>query len=435
MATIRELLKSLSQRETASAEQLARDLGVSRPTVSRLLAQAGDEVARSGTTRGRRYARTRRVEGLGVQQPIYEVSESGQVRALGRLVLLDGGGHWVERASGAIQRFVGLPPWAADMAPQGYMGRAFSARHPKLGLPPRIVDWNDDHRLIAICRRGEDCIGNLIAGDESLNRFLAMAPVEVRRDDFPDLVERSLRGEVGSSAGGEHPKFLAYCAGRHVLVKFYGGDDSAASVRWRDLAVAEVTALDHLARAGIDASPGTWFDQGTYRFVEIERCDRSGERGRRGLLSLGAIDDEYFGHRDSWTHAAARMREAGLLSAEDARRITWLDVFGQLTANSDRHFGNLTFFVRDGGYTLAPVYDMLPMTYAPAGARVIERSFVPAAATAQTLPVWHEAAIAAVGFWDDLAGQSAVSPEFRQIAARSKADVERALATTPALIS
>jgi hypothetical protein len=63
------------------------------------------------------------------------------------------------------------------MRPQGYIGRGFPALHPELRLPGRITDWNDDHQLIALALRGEDCVGNLIIGEESLNRLLAQTSV------------------------------------------------------------------------------------------------------------------------------------------------------------------------------------------------------------------------------------------------------------------
>jgi hypothetical protein len=374
MPTISDLLRALSGVDQASAEELARALRTSRPTVSRLLSQASDEVRASGVTRGRRYARARVLPEIGAL-PVHELSETGAVRPFGTLLPLVGGRHWLERTGRPTRPFVGLPPWASEMSPQGFLGQAFPSRHADLGLPPRIGDWNDDHRLIALARRGEDCIGNLIIGEESLNRFLASAVEEVPQDAFVELAQRALRGDVGSSAPGEHPKFLCFSAGRHVLVKIYGGDESDASRRWRDLAAAEVLALEHVAKAGLLASTARWLDDGSFRFVEVERFDRLGLRGRRALLSLGAIDDEYFGHRDTWSQAAKRMRAQDYVPEEDARRMAWLDVFGQLIANPDRHFGNISFFVEHGRFRLAPVYDMLPMLFAPAESVVVDRRF------------------------------------------------------------
>lgn len=93
-------------------------------------------------------------------------------------------------------------------------------------------------------------------------------------------------------------------------------------------------------------------DVGDQRFLEVQRFDRAG----------------HFGRRDSWTESARRLQFAGLLSEADARRVRLLDAFGARIGNTDRHFGNTSFFA-DGlckhpRFKLAPAYDMQPMTYA-----------------------------------------------------------------------
>jgi hypothetical protein len=301
------------------------------------------------------------------------------------------------------------------MSPQGYMGRGFTTRYPELDVPRRITDWNDDHRLIALALRGEDCTGNLIMGDESLNRFLAQNPQPAHPNDYPELARSSMSGQPGSSAGGEQPKFATYVEGHHVLVKFSGDDQSAAARRWRDLLVCESLALEAVRAAGVPAAAARALDIAGRRFLEVERFDRLGARGRRALLSLGAIDDEYFGHRDTWTKAAQRLLAEQLIAPEDARDMRWLDAFGQLIGNSDRHFGNLSFFMGDDDrFRLAPVYDMLPMLFAPVEADIIERRFEPSPPTADNLDVWPHAARCAAAYWERLAESNELSAEFRE---------------------
>jgi hypothetical protein len=233
-----------------------------------------------------------------------------------------------------------------------------------------------------------------------------------------------MAGQPGSSAGGEQPKFAAYLEGRHVLVKF-SGDEGVAAQRWRDLLVCESLALDTLRTEGLPAATARSLSIEGRGFLEVERFDRAGHRGRRALLSLGAIDDEYFGHRDTWTRAALRMLAAQRIDPEDARRMRWLDTFGQLTGNTDRHFGNLSFFVEeDGRFRLAPVYDMLPMIFAPEGTDLIERRFEPAPPTADNLDVWPHAARCAVTYWGRLGASDELSSEFRQMALRCRDVVE-----------
>lgn len=331
--------------------------------------------------------------------------------------------------------FEGLPPFAADMSPQGYMGRSFTTRYPELDVPRRIADWNDDHRLIALASRGEDCTGNLIIGDQSLNRFLAQSPLPAHPGDYPELARSSMSGQPGSSPGGEQPKFATYAEGRPVLVKFSGDDESAAARRWRDLLVCESLALEAVRAAGVPAAAARALYVDGRRFLEVERFDRIGARGRRALLSLGAIDDEYFGHRDNWTKAAQRLLAEQLIEPEDARNMRWLDTFGQLIGNSDRHFGNLSFFVEDDDrLRLAPVYDMLPMLFAPVESDIIERRFEPAPPTADNLDVWSHAARCAAAYWDRLVDSSELSGEFRERCLRCREAVQELASRVPELL-
>lgn len=439
MTSVEQLLAVLGRQVEARGSELASLLGVSQQTVSRLIIAAGERVCRMGRARATRYALARSLQELGTRVPIHQVDERGSIRRYGVLHLLASGSHWLEVADGSGRRFDGLPPFAADMSPQGYIGRSFTARHPGLGLPQSISYWSDDHRLMALALRGEDCVGDLILGDESLNRFLAAVPRPVRCEDYPGLVRASMSGQPGSSAGGEQPKFVTYSETGHVLVKFADRDESAASRRWGDLLVCESYALEAIRQAGLPAASARSLLIDGYRFLEVERFDRIGARGRKALVSLRAIDNEYIGEPDTWTKAARRLLDARFIGAENARRMRWLDTFGQLIGNTDRHFGNLSFFVEDpgffvkdtGGLRLAPVYDMLPMVFAPEGASVVERPFVPRPPTADNLDVWLDAARCAAAYWSRLADAVELSSEFRARCARCRDAVEELTARAP----
>jgi hypothetical protein len=441
MASVEQLLGLLNRQVEARGSELASQLGVSQPTLSRLLAAAGERVCRMGRARATRYALTRSIESLGSRIPVHQVDAEGGIHPFGVLHLLGNGHHWLEGEHGAGRRFEGLPPFAADMSPQGYIGRSFKQRHPELELPSSIAHWSDDHRLVALARRGEDCTGNFILGEESLTRFLAEPPRPVHRSGYFELARHSLMGQPGSSAGGEQPKFAVYSEGRHVLVKFAVKDEGAAARRWMDLLVCERIALQAVRAAEIPSASATLLDTEPCRFLEVERFDRIGRLGRRALVSLGAMDDEYFGYRDTWTNAARRLLEAKFIEPEDARRMRWLDTFGQLIGNTDQHFGNLSFFVEESAdfvkevvkLRLAPVYDMLPMVFAPRGTTVVEVRFEPRPPTAHNLDVWHHAARCALAYWNQLVDSAELSDEFRVLCVRCRDDVERLLASrTPA---
>ncbi|WIG94095.1 type II toxin-antitoxin system HipA family toxin YjjJ [Myxococcus sp. SDU36] len=435
MATLEQLLTVLGRQVEVKGSELAAQLRVSRPTVSRLLASAGPSVCRMGQGPATRYARTRSVASLGAQLRLYRVDEAGRPHEAGILHPLWNGGCWLARQDGGGERFAGLPPFAADMSPQGYLGRGFASRHPELGLPPRITDWTEDHHLIALALRGEDCVGAHIIGAASLDRFLASPLRPVTEAQYPELARSSLSSEAGSSAGGEQPKFTAYTAGRHVLVKFAAHDDGAAAQRWRELLICEGLALEAVQAAGIPAAASRSLRVEGYQFLEVERFDRVGERGRKALLSLMAIDNEYLGHEgkgSTWTSAARYLLERQSISDEDARRVRWLDTFGQLTGNTDRHFGNLSFF-EDGPqrFRLAPAYDMLPMMFAPVGTSIVERTFEPRPPTAETLDVWSDAARHALAYWTRLEQTSELSDSFRAHCARNRDSLAALMQRTP----
>ena len=119
---------------------------------------------------------------------------------------------------------------------------------------------------------------------------------------------------------------------------------------------------------------------------------------------------------------AGRLAGDGLLTAEDARRILLLEAFGELIGNSDRHFGNLTFFAdglrREPRLELAPAYDMLPMAFAPQNGIVPDVPTGRVRPRAQVLEVWPEAAALAAEFWQRVVGDERISPAFRELAAR-----------------
>ena len=430
MKKLDRLIRFLRMGGLRRGVEIQRELGISQPVMSRLMREAGPRVGRFGRSVATCYALTREIPGLGRNAPVFRVDERGYPNRHGVLHFLAGGEYWLERESGTSQSFSGLPPFLEDMRPQGYIGRGFPALYPELRLPGRIVDWNDDHQLIALAMRGEDCVGNLIIGEESLDRFHAGKPRSYPRADYPGIATGALAGQPGSSAGGEHPKFAVYSGGRHVLVKFAGGDGAAAD-RWRDLLLCEHLALETLRGIGIPAPRSEWFDLDGIRFLEVDRFDRIGSQGRRGVISLFSINNHFLGDTlDSWSRAGRRILDESSLSmgAADANRLNWLDTFGDLIGNTDRHFGNLTFLAdeaREMQLTLAPVYDMLPMAFAPAGATVVTRPFAPRPPTALNLHLWHEVAGQALGYWSLLSEEPGLSQGFREIAAGCRETLAR----------
>jgi HipA-like C-terminal domain len=166
---------------------------------------------------------------------------------------------------------------------------------------------------------------------------------------------------------------------------------------------------------GVSAARTNIVETISHWFLESERLDRVGARGRVAVLSLAAIHDD---PADPWARAAARLREAGRLTGEDARRLRWLDAFGALIGNTDRHQHNIVFFVEGSGLRLAPAFDQVSMVYAPsADGHVPSRTFALPHTTSGTLDVWDEVRMAAREFWERASDDARLSDDVRSYCA------------------
>ncbi len=440
-----DLLASLRQMGgSASSPDLQARLGVSQPTVSRLLAPllADGQVVAVGAARARRYLLLREVPGVGRQVPVHAVQPDGSVGFFGTLYPLAPDGFWMDEADrehGQSARHDSLPWFLYDMRPQGFLGRGFVGRHTALQLPANLSHWSDDHILKALVNAGEDLPGNLLVGAAAFDRFMALpAPLHTAAPvvsdpaaDYPALAAQALDlGTPGSSAGGEQPKFSAVRDGHAVLVKFSPADESAASQRWRDLLVCEGLALQTLADAGVSAAHSRIEVAGGRVFLESRRFDRTASGGRLGMVSLEVYDRQYIGAGVNWVDTAHRSDLAGpeRLHPDDVDTIGLLDAFGALIANTDRHHGNLSLLLQDHRWRLAPAYDMLPMLYAPVAGEVVYRDFMahPPRPTVQTLAVWPRALQLAQRFWRNAGDDERIGPDFRAIARANAQGLARA---------
>jgi hypothetical protein len=202
-----------------------------------------------------------------------------------------------------------------------------------------------------------------------------------------------------------------------VLVKFAarGGAGGAVARRWCDLLVLEALALNVVSARGLPAAQTSIIDSASHYFLESQRFDRVGIRGRVAVLSLAAVQDD---PADPWARAAVLLRDAGRLSPEDARRLQWLDAFGALIANTDRHPYNVVFFADGATLRLAPAFDQVSMLYAPtADGQLPPRTFAPPHATADTLEVWDDARAAAHELWQRASDDARVSDDIRRLSA------------------
>jgi len=390
-----DLIHSLLAKGPASARQLIDLVGISQPTLSRVIARMGTEIVRIGAARSIQYALRDAARGFA-EVPVYRVTAEGQIRRLGVLVPVRPDGIVMLQDDGATLHSDGLPWWVQDMRPAGFLGRAYAISFAtELGLPVSINEWSDAHAMRALIHHGDDLVGNLLLGDIARDHFVQSPPlVPIADADYPVLAEAVERGEVaGSSAGGEQPKFVAY-NGRHVMVKFTAQDDNTVTERWRDLLLAEDFAGRVLNAAGMPAVESRIVDIGTRRFLEVERFDRVGPLGRRAVHSLTSLDSEFVGDAISpWPVLATRLATSRVITTEAADVAMLLYAFGGLIGNTDMHNGNLSF-VSDHGrpYEIAPSYDMLPMAFRPGNGGNLPDSLNPANLQSCITPAtWQQA--------------------------------------------
>jgi hypothetical protein len=446
MASLSDQMETRLSRGVATGLELQRELQVSQPTFSRAVRACGQRLVRIGAGRSARYGLRREIPTIGSSWPAFVMDDGGSIRPCGELVALARDQYWFDAAyphRGLLSD--GLPYFLQDLWPQGFIGRTLSSRFPELELPARITDWSEQHVLTYLTLRGEDCTGNLLIGAESLQRYLKSSrgaqgwiDAGAPEKSYPKMAEAAISGApVGSCAAGEHPKFTAVLQRgsqlRHVIVKFSPVVKDRSGERWSDLLVAEHLASKALGDVGVTAAATELVFCGKRVFLESTRFDRAGERGRIGVVSLAALVDHHLGQRDNWAGAASRLKALRVISAASAEAVRRAAAFGELIGNTDMHFGNLSFFFSfQGALSLAPVYDMLPMMYAPVGGEEPPKThFEPPLPSAANLDIWPAIAERAERYWREVAEDERISRAFASLAAKNANAIARARKLLP----
>ena len=314
-----------------------------------------------------------------------------------------------------------VPWWLFDRLPQGFAGRVYAKQvlkqHPEFSSD--LCDWSDPVVLQLLSEYPVDAIGDLLVGKKDLERYLVAENHPVSFADLPRLAEQA-KEFCQTLISGDQPKFCCDIESHGpCIVKF------AETERLADLLIAEHIALSVLNDAGIPAAKTTLFRAGHYQFLVIRRFDCLGS-GRRGVVSLKALDLEFVGSRDQrWPVIARQLAEQGIVVASTLPTIQLLFCFGRLIANSDMHSGNLSFFDDDQmPFAPAPAYDQLPMAYTSDKqciSQIIVDSDLPDSAWVEALPL-------ALRFWQTLAEQPLLSESFRNIAVQMLHYVQRDVA-------
>lgn len=416
------LRQALAKQGVATAAQLQAAVGRSQPTVSRLLAALGGDLLVLGQGRGTRYALAEPFSGMPARLPLHWVHTDGRIEPWGSVAVATGQRVHLE-GPGMDLLTQGQLPWLlAPLRAEGFLGRMLAQRMALQGLDRQPERWSVAQQLFAASVQ-PDAPGALVVGEPHTS---ALPSWRTATDLDALAADVAATLPAGSSAGGAQAKFLARRHdGQDVLVKFSPPRGTPFGERWHDLLHAEALALQVLQTHGVPVAQSTVIETPMRTYLISERFDRlpaAGSQrfeGRRHVVPLHAVHDAFVsGPRQHWAATAQALVRQRRLPIEAAAQVDALLRFGRLIGNSDMHFGNLSLWVEPGSvaagrFTLAPVYDMLPMRWRPD-------------LQAGTLDLWpfspepvdlqSPARPVAQAFWNQAAVHARLRPGFRELA-------------------
>lgn len=431
-----ELRNLLLSKESLTAREAMSHLDISQATFTRLLSSLEPQILKIGRGRSSRYALKRKINYLPANINsesfnILMVNESAEISHIANLHAISQKSFFVESLSSLVYSkiYSDLPYWLNDCRPSGFLGRLIPKKASELSYPEDIRLWDAECTLAYLSTLGWDLIGNLIIGEKAYSQAIN------NQENIPDQVINSKRassysklaneiislGAAGSSAAGEQPKFLAVKVNEKkekipVLVKFSPSGEDEISKRRKDLLISEHLAFEVLLEHNVSACKSEIIQGSDRTFLELERFDRIGTRARKGLITLDSLDSEFCGSGGSWKEIALSLKNAKIINENIYEEIIWRYYFGLCIGNNDMHSGNLSFFIQgEKILSLAPVYDMLPMYYAPKYEEIIKPKFKPVILPPNDKNIWIKVLKPAKKFWEQLQKDTRISSDFRDI--------------------
>ncbi len=419
-------------RGPATSKEIQAATKLTQTAVSRQLRLMSANIIQFKEGRSPKYAITRNAFGGDDKLPVYMVDAHGNNTTVAHIRPLVHGGYFVESLPSMPSVLLGecknglygsLPYFLFDLAPQGFLGRQIAEKLASQSdaFPRDPRNWTEEHIGRYLVSNGDDLPGNFKFGEPALLR-VRRKPIAVTTDDYTQLAEDVMNGIIpGSSAGGEQPKFTAFCGDRsaHVIVKFSPKGDEPIARRWRDILITEFHATEALLAKNVPAAETRLIEKGDRLFLESRRFDRSGEYGRMPMISLQYIDAEFTGEGAGWHRIMYKLWQLDLVSREHCYDAMILWAFGLLINNTDMHLGNLSLSIDSGMFRILPVYDMCSMGFAPKAGDVCPHRFIPPDIDSTNgLDLITEALdgvkTMARDFWDRVASDDRISIEFRR---------------------
>ena len=430
-------LEQVLTRGPSTSKEIQAVTGMSQAGVSRAIRAMGGKIISIKIGRSPHYMMTRNAFGGDDRLPLHRVDPHGNHTAIGFLRPLAHGGFFLQPVPGMPSTLLGahknglfksLPYFLYDLAPQGFMGRQIAmkmAEQSEFPNDPKL--WSIEQIGQYLVSNGDDLPGNLTLGSQAHLR-IRRKPVAHTPDDYPDLADQAMAGAIpGSSAGGEQPKFTAFCQDRsaHVIVKFSPRGDDPVARRWRDILISEFHASEAIRAQNYPAAETRLIERGGRIFLESQRFDRVGEHGRLPMISLQYVDAEFSGTGHGWHRAMKALHDQGLVSWQHLFDALVLWCFGKLIHNTDMHLGNLSLAFDGDVFRILPVYDMCSMGFAPKGGEVQPYDF--ACPDPGDLGIDNENATDSIkktalemarDFWNRVSRDERVSMEFRDFLTR-----------------
>ncbi|OLS61938.1 type II toxin-antitoxin system HipA family toxin [Pseudomonas putida] len=320
-----------------------------------------------------------------------QVPNSDEVTTLGRLDVNNGVGQfvyspaWVEAGGWVpdpvryplrsapyvrITKNRGVPGFIRDSAPDGWgerlASREFGGELDAVGFLLKSPNHDRTGNLMAGTGRtppqgvGQAGLGTITQLDE----FIQFA--DGVQGGFPPDADRATKATLQqrSSLGGARPKCTLIHEGRLILAKPRDRHDLY------DIPALEYACMSFAAAKGLTTA-GVQLHRGRVNTLLVERFDRAatadGPFHRVPMLSGLTLLDSDWNSPGAWArewHYGYLADEMGRrdVPAEDRQELFKRICFNILVGNDDDHPKNTAVLLRNGGWRLSPMYDVVPTT-------------------------------------------------------------------------